>query len=191
LAPILFEAGRAKDLVMPVTMFPAGTYVSQETALAADDVGPRESIDDTALREILTSNGYTGGYARTFEYVNGGFVPHTRQVSVLLFKDSLAAKAAVGGLTEIRLRSGFEEVSLGTRIGDGSRLVGANFRIPDPRGDRLTAAFEVVYSYLNAVVLTFIADDRDDSPGEASGDFALMELRFLREVVARPTPRPT
>jgi hypothetical protein len=190
-APFTFEGNRARDLVLPVASFPAGTYVAREAAMAADEVGTLESLDDRAtLLAILRSNGYTGGYVRTFEFVNGG-VPHTRQVTVLIFRDGPAARAAVSAFTEMRLKSGFDEISLGTRIGDGSRFVGGNFRVPDPRGDRLTAAYEVVYSYLNAVVLTFIADDRDASPGEGSADFALIELRFLRDAVARQTPRPS
>jgi hypothetical protein len=190
-APFIFEGNGAKDLVLPVTSFPAGTYVTQEAAMAADEVGTLESLEDrAALLEILRGSGYTGGYVRTFEFVNGG-VPHTRQVSVLLFRDGPAAKAAVSALTEMRVRGGFNEIGLGTRIGDASRFVGANFRIPDPGGDRFTAGFEVIFAYLNAVVLTFIADDRDASPGDGSADFALTELRYLRDALARQTPKPS
>ena len=190
-APFTFEATRAKDLVVPVTSFPAGTYVVQEAAVKADEVGTLESLEDRAtLLEILTRNGYTGGYVRTVEFVNGG-VPLTRQVSVLLFRDGPSAKAAVSALTDLRLRGGFDEISLGTRIGDASRFVGGDFRVPDPLGDRPTGAFEVIYSYLNAVVLTLIADDRESAPRDGSADLALMELRHLRDAVARQTPRPS
>jgi hypothetical protein len=191
-ASFTFEGDRAKDLVLPVTLFPAGTYVLEDEAMTAEEVGSAESLRESApLREVLTASGYAGGYVRSFESANGGLVPYRAQVSVLLFRDSPAAKSAIRALTEMRVRQGFSEYSLGTRIGDESRLVGADAFASDAPGARLVAEFQVVYAYLNAVVLAFVIDDKDASPGNASTDLALMELRFLRDAVARQTPKPS
>ena len=190
--PFTFEGARAKELVIPVTLLNAGTRTVTEAVMTADEVGVVESHEDPAVvTDLLTQNGYLSGYVRRFEFDNGGAVPNRRQVAVLLVRDSAAAKAVVEALTDIRVRNGFSEFSIGGRIGDDSRMVGVNLRIPDAAGDKITVAFEVAYAYLNAAVFSVMTDDQDSAKGQDAIDLARLELQYIRDALTRATPRPS
>ena len=190
--PFTFESGRAKELVIPVTLLNAGTRTVTEASMMANEVGLVESHEDPeVVTDLLTQNGYLSGYVRRFEFDNGGAVPNRRQVAVLLVHDGPAAKAVVEALTDLRLRSGFSEFSIGGRIGDDSRMVGVNLRIPDAAGDKITVAFEVAYAYLNAVVFAVMTDDQDAATGKDAIDLARLELQYMRDALTRATPRPS
>jgi hypothetical protein len=186
--PFTFDGNRAKELVIPVTMLGAGTIVPREYAITAEELVATARVPDRAdLNENLNKNGYTAGYVRAFQLENGGVVPDARQVTVLLFRDSAAAKDVAASLTAIRQRNGWYEFSMPGRIGDESRLSGVN--IQGPEGE--TEIWEVAYVYINALVLCVTSDDAESGASQNAADLALVEQRFLREAVARQTPKPS
>jgi hypothetical protein len=132
------------------------------------------------VETVLRRNGFLSAYFREFEFSNEGRNPLANSVFVVLFEQPSGARTALLELTEIRLRYGYREMSLGGRIGDDSRGMVAQFGSGQTEAEKPLSVADVLFVNANALVLARSVDDLGTLKHVDAIQFAKAELAWLR-----------
>lgn len=180
-SPTTFAVLSVKGLVLPVAELPGGTKSSREGAFGLTDFASYENESaPIEVETVLRRNGFLSAYFREFELGNAGPNPLTSLIFVVLFEDSDRARSAMSELSEVRMRYGYHEMSLGGRIGDESRGMVANFGGSNTPAEVPISVADVLFVHSNAVVLARLMDDYGTLRHQDAITLAKSELAWLR-----------
>ena len=179
--PIRF-AGPVKNLVLPVTELPAGTRITTEGALTAQDLDDAlATADPGALVALLDQHLFIAAYFRTFTVQKAGGKTTDIECIVLLFPDKAGPQAVVTGRGDAMLAFGYRPISVRQTFGDSSRAMSIDGVIRDPSGAQISVTnVRVLYALANVVVQISIQDDPKNVDPLDGVELASRELQYLR-----------
>ncbi|TME74852.1 MAG: hypothetical protein E6I44_03265 [Chloroflexi bacterium] len=171
-----------KNLVLPVTELPAGTRITTEGALTAQDLDDAlATADPGALVALLDQHLFIAAYFRTFTVQKAGGKTTDIECIVLLFPDKAGPQAVVSGRGDAMLAFGYRPISVRQTFGDSSRAMSIDGVIRDPSGAQISVTnVRVLYALANVVVQISIQDDPKNVDPLDGVELASRELQYLR-----------